>query len=101
VRASENPDKRITIRVERLKRDGREYFTIHAIDNGVGIEPQNVTRIFNHGFTTKVNGHGFGLHSAANTAKRLGGNLEASSPGPGQGATFVLTLPACKEVVVQ
>ena len=99
VRASENADKRIAIRAERQMREGREFFTIHVIDNGVGIEPQNVTRIFNHGFTTKVNGHGFGLHSAANTAKRLGGSLEASSPGPGQGATFVLTLPACKEVV--
>ncbi|MGN6368262.1 MAG: PAS domain S-box protein [Phycisphaerae bacterium] len=101
VRASATDDKRIAIRAERTTRHGREYFSILVADNGVGIEAQNLTRIFNHGFTTKANGHGFGLHSAANTAKRLGGSLEASSPGLNQGATFVLTLPASKEVVAQ
>jgi PAS domain S-box-containing protein len=101
VRAAKSLDKQIAIRAAKGTRDGREIFTIHVSDNGVGIDPQNVNRIFNHGFTTKENGHGFGLHSAANTAKRLGGSLEASSPGSDQGAVFVLTLPASKEVVAQ
>ncbi|HUO07121.1 MAG TPA: PAS domain S-box protein [Phycisphaerae bacterium] len=99
VRAAKNPDKRINIRAAKVTRGDSEFFTIHVADNGVGIDPQNLNRIFSHGFTTKANGHGFGLHSAANTAKRLGGSLEASSPGLDQGAVFVLTLPACKEVV--
>jgi PAS domain S-box-containing protein len=98
VRDNSKVEKRITIRSVRESRGGREVFRIEVSDNGVGIDPQNITRIFNHGFTTKENGHGFGLHSSANTAKRLGGTLEANSQGPGTGATFVLTLPACKEV---
>ncbi|NOS72367.1 MAG: ATP-binding protein, partial [Verrucomicrobia bacterium] len=48
---------------------------------------------FNHGFTTKKDGHGFGLHNAANAAREMGGNLNVQSYGPGQGATFTLELP--------
>jgi len=66
---------------------------IDVIDNGVGIPPENLTRIFGHGFTTRRNGHGFGLHSSAIAVKELGGSLEAHSEGPGAGATFSLLLP--------
>jgi PAS domain S-box-containing protein len=62
-------------------------------DTGCGIAEENITRVFNHGFTTKPTGHGFGLHSAANAATEIGGSLSGSSDGPGKGATFVLTLP--------
>lgn len=62
-------------------------------DNGSGIQPENLTRIFAHGFTTKATGHGFGLHSAAIAAKAMKGSLSAHSEGPGQGATFILELP--------
>jgi len=62
-------------------------------DNGIGIPPENLTKIFNHGFTTKKDGHGFGLHSGANAAKEMGGSLTARSDGPGQGAEFTLELP--------
>jgi len=101
VRDAATAEKRIAIRSGRESREGKDTFRIEISDNGVGIDPQNITRIFNHGFTTKANGHGFGLHSSANTAKRLGGTLEANSRGPGMGATFVLTLPACKEVITK
>ena len=63
-------------------------------DNGVGIPAENLTRIFGHGFTTRVGGHGFGLHSAANAAKEMKGSLTVHSEGPGRGATFTLDLPA-------
>jgi signal transduction histidine kinase len=66
---------------------------IWVSDNGIGILPENLTRIFNHGFTTRRNGHGFGLHSGALAAKELGGVLLAYSEGPGTGATFCLELP--------
>ena len=69
----------------------------HVIDNGGGIAPENLTKIFAYGFTTHDEGHGFGLHSAANAAKEMGGSLAASSDGPGQGATFTLELPAIRE----
>ncbi|HEX5221375.1 MAG TPA: PAS domain-containing protein [Verrucomicrobiae bacterium] len=66
---------------------------ITILDNGVGIPAENLTRIFNHGFTTKKNGHGFGLHSGSNAAKEMGGRLSGHSEGPGKGAEFILELP--------
>lgn len=82
-------DKQVTLRI--TNGDGR--IKISVIDNGVGIPPENLTRIFNHGFTTKKDGHGFGLHSGALAAKELGGALMAFSEGTGRGATFTLELP--------
>lgn len=67
---------------------------ITVADNGVGIEAEHLTRIFNYGFTTRRDGHGFGLHSGALAAKELGGTLRAHSDGKGKGAEFVLELPA-------
>ena len=58
-----------------------------------GLPRMTLTRIFNHGFTTKKDGHGFGLHSGANAAKEMGGTLTAHSDGPGKGAEFTLELP--------
>ena len=62
-------------------------------DNGVGIPAENLTRIFQHGFTTRVDGHGFGLHSSVKAAKDMRGTLTVQSAGPGVGATFILELP--------
>lgn len=83
------PDKQIVVRI----RAGAENVEIAIADNGIGIAPENLTRIFNHGFTTRKDGHGFGLHSGILAAKQLGGTLTAASPGGGQGATFTLVLP--------
>ncbi len=77
----------------RITRHGDDRVRIAVRDNGVGLAPENLTRIFAHGFTTKPHGHGFGLHSGALAAKQLGGKLWAESDGPGQGATFTLELP--------
>ncbi len=62
-------------------------------DTGHGIEPAALKRIFTHGFTTKKNGHGFGLHSAAIAAREMGGATSVHSDGPGLGATFSVTIP--------
>ncbi len=59
----------------------------------MGIPPENLTRIFAHGFTTRKDGHGFGLHSGALAAWEMGGQLAVHSLGLGQGATFTLELP--------
>lgn len=67
-------------------------------DTGVGIAPENLTKIFNHGFTTKAEGHGFGLHASANSAKVMKGSLSARSEGPGRGACFRLELPVVTAV---
>lgn len=79
----------MTVRIS----DGNRRVRISVIDNGVGIPPENLTRIFAHGFTIRKNGHGFGLHSGAIAAKELGGSLSAESDGAGKGATFILELP--------
>jgi signal transduction histidine kinase len=62
-------------------------------DNGVGITQENLAKVFNHGFTTKKKGHGFGLHNCANAAQQMDGSLTAYSDGPGMGASFVLRMP--------
>jgi C4-dicarboxylate-specific signal transduction histidine kinase len=84
-----NIDPRIGIAMDRVN----GHVRIRVTDNGVGIERQNMTKIFQHGFTTKKTGHGFGLHSGALAAKEMGGSLSAHSDGPGRGATFTLELP--------
>ncbi len=86
---SKAAEKRVTVRVRAA--DGRVLIAV--IDTGVGIPPENLEHIFNHGFTTRKDGHGFGLHSSALAARELGGTLHAESAGTGRGATFTLTLP--------
>jgi PAS domain S-box-containing protein len=86
-------DKMLTIRTTTEN----HRVQISVIDNGVGIPPENLTRIFAHGFTTRKTGHGFGLHSGALAAKELGGSLTVQSEGPGTGATFILDLPFMPE----
>jgi two-component system NtrC family sensor kinase len=70
---------------------------ISVTDNGIGIPAENLIRIFNHGFTTKKVGHGFGLHSGALTAKELGGTLTAFSEGTARGSKFTLEIPVAKK----
>jgi PAS domain S-box-containing protein len=84
-------DKQLTLRVRRV--DGRERLRIEVEDNGVGIAPQHLDRMFTQGFTTKKDGHGFGLHISALAAADMGGALTCASAGPGKGATFILELP--------
>ena len=76
--------------------------SVHIVvsDNGIGISPENLTRIFAHGFTTREGGHGFGLHSGALAARSMGGSITAASAGIGQGATFTLELPVADAVPV-
>ncbi len=87
---SKRTDKQITVSI----RPGNEQSAqIVVADNGIGISPENLTRVFAHGFTTKEDGHGFGLHSGALAARAMGGSLSVASAGPGQGATFTVELP--------
>ena len=87
--ASERIDRQITISIS----GGEGMVRIAVADNGIGISEENLTRVFGHGFTTREEGHGFGLHSGAIAARAMGGSLSVASAGLGQGATFTLELP--------
>jgi signal transduction histidine kinase len=89
-------DKGLTVAVRMSPHGEPRSVCFEVTDSGVGIPAENLDRIFAHGFTTRKDGHGFGLHSAANAARAMGGSLTASSPGPGKGATFRLVLPVAE-----
>jgi signal transduction histidine kinase len=87
---SGRPEKALSVGILRA---GPYRFAITVGDNGVGIPPENLVRIFSHGFSTREDGHGFGLHSAALAAREMGGELRVESDGEGRGSTFTLELP--------
>jgi signal transduction histidine kinase len=88
----ESPGPERQLRLE-IARNGNNRLKVAVSDNGIGIPPENLTRVFSYGFTTRKDGHGFGLHSGANAAKEMGGQLTARSEGVGKGATFTLEIP--------
>jgi signal transduction histidine kinase len=83
-------DKKMTMAISAI---GSDRVRLTVKDNGIGIPTENLNRIFSQGFTTRKDGHGFGLHSGANAAKELGGSLTVQSEGTGRGTTFILELP--------
>lgn len=84
-------ERNIHIKVDQIQDPAMLRFCVS--DTGIGISPENLARVFNHGFTTKKNGHGFGLHASNISAKEMHGSLTASSEGVGKGATFTLQVP--------
>ncbi len=83
-------DRQLTLQISSKE---AQSIRIAVADNGMGIAPENLPRIFQRGFTTRGAGHGLGIHGSALLAQELGGNLTATSSGPGQGAVFSLDLP--------
>jgi C4-dicarboxylate-specific signal transduction histidine kinase len=83
-------EKQITVRI-RATED--QHVSVCVLDNGVGIPPGDLTRIFSQGFSTRKGGHGFGLHSSLLMAQDMGGTLKVFSAGPDTGASFTLELP--------
>jgi signal transduction histidine kinase len=84
--------------VLRVHRSSPARVLIEIEDTGVGITPECMGKVFDLGFTTKKEGHGYGLHTAAIAAREMGGALWASSAGEGCGATFTLELPTSPAV---
>jgi nitrogen fixation/metabolism regulation signal transduction histidine kinase len=87
-------ERRVTVSLSRPS-EGRLWIEVR--DNGVGLAPEMLTRIFQYGFTTREEGHGFGLHSSSLAAQEMGGSLTAHSDGLGKGATFRVELPFVTE----
>jgi DNA-binding LacI/PurR family transcriptional regulator/signal transduction histidine kinase len=84
---SRDDDRRVTVDIG-ADEAGAAYVRIH--DNGEGIAAENLTRIFGHGFTTRKQRLGIGLHYCANSMTEMGGRMAVESDGPGQGAAFLL-----------
>lgn len=97
IAAASHTDRRIIV---RIKKGDEGTIKVEVSDTGVGIPRENLTKIFQHGFTTKKDGHGFGLHSAGLAAAEMGGTLTAHSEGPDKGATFTFTLPLRERVPI-
>jgi signal transduction histidine kinase len=91
-------NSRITV---RLRLHGHDRLQVQVIDNGIGIPPETLPRIFTQGFSTRKGGHGFGLHSSVLAAQDMGGTLTVESDGPGRGATFTLELPLIRRESAQ
>lgn len=87
----QQPDGERRVALHLSHADDLIRFTVE--DNGMGIPPENLQKIFQHGFSTRKDGHGFGLHSGALAARNLGGSVQVASDGPGLGARFMLDLP--------
>ena len=69
-----------------------ETLQLEVTDNGIGLEPERLRTIFSPGYTTKPEGSGLGLHSAANYVIGSGGSIKALSDGIGHGTTMRVRL---------
>jgi signal transduction histidine kinase len=72
--------------------DGSDIVLMVA-DNGMGIDQENLKKLFSYGFSTKERGSGFGLHNCANYMKTIGGSIEILSDGVYKGAQTVIKIP--------
>lgn len=88
-----NKPKELTIETGMLNAN---VLYLKIKDNGCGINENQLSKIFGHGFTTKQEGHGFGLHTSANAMTEMKGSLTVDSKGIQKGACFTLTLPIYK-----
>jgi len=95
-RGTQQPHQ-IKLKLDIAETSDTPRLRIRIEDNGEGIAPENLTRLFAHGFTTRKNGHGFGLHSCALAMKEMKGSITAFSDGLGRGAAFVVELPMNRE----
>lgn len=86
-------DRTLTLSVRRERTGETERLCLAVTDTGIGIAPEVAPKIFSQGFTTRVDGHGFGLHSGVIAARNMGGTVEFASEGLGRGATFSLIIP--------
>ena len=73
----------------------REIVQISVSDNGTGIEPETLSKLFLPFFTTKSQGTGLGLAISQRILQQAGGRIDVRSR-PGEGSTFTVTLPAAE-----
>ncbi|MEX0845380.1 MAG: two-component regulator propeller domain-containing protein [Balneolaceae bacterium] len=86
-------EKRISIKLHQQN----DEVILQITDNGTGIRNEDLDKIFNHGFTTKKDGHGFGLHSSANYMSEMKGRIKVKNQENEQGVSFILSFPIHKK----
>lgn len=90
------PDHKGIIRIEaNLDRNDKNLLVLKIIDNGPGIAPKNLEKIFEPGFTTKKEGHGLGLANCKRIIENHFGEVEIEST-QGEGTTFIIKIPVCQ-----
>ncbi|MFO1394302.1 MAG: CHASE4 domain-containing protein [Steroidobacteraceae bacterium] len=79
--------------------DGPGTLTLRCADDGAGIHPEDLTRIFENGYSTKprASNQGIGLHWCANALQSIGGSIRAASDG--NGATMIVMVPVARPAV--
>lgn len=91
---AQSPVRSVSVTADTIVVDGMPSMRFSVTDSGCGMDAATIEKLFTHGFTTRSDGHGFGLHHSALAAQNLGGTLVAHSDGPGRGAVFTLTVPS-------
>lgn len=90
--ASDAGGQRISVASRLLSRDNAPWWQLEVADDGAGIDPGALTRIFDPFFSTRHDRHGLGLSAVQGIVRRLGGDIEVDST-PGHGARFRVRLP--------
>lgn len=97
------PARRTRLSVEAGIRDdgARQLLVCRFTDDGGGIDPRVLPRLFEREFSTKSKdtNSGIGLHWCANALRAAGGEIRVSSDGAGKGACFEVTVPLPVAVV--
>jgi two-component system sensor histidine kinase HydH len=83
----------LLIRAYPISRNGTSHVRIEIQDTGGGVAPENLHNIFNPFYTTKESSLGLGLPIVHKIITSHGGQIEVDNH-PGEGVTFVITLPA-------
>ena len=88
------PDGTIAISTRRERKESREWVTVTISDNGAGIQPEHITKVFDPFFTTRGvgRGTGLGLSVSYGIVEEHGGTVRVESH-PGEGSTFIIDLP--------
>lgn len=81
--------------IEARAADDPHFVLVSVRDNGIGIDPRHIQRIFGlfERLDQRVEGTGIGLTLVRRIVEAHGGKIWAESAGLGSGSTFYLTLP--------
>jgi sensor domain CHASE-containing protein len=94
IKRADSISGKVEVQADAEQIDGIDMIHLRICDDGQGIDPSNLDRIFKRGFTTnKKDSWGIGLHWCANTIAAMNGRLYAESEGIGHGACFHLLFP--------